>query len=88
MNKIILAAIVLVATSFGASAEDLTTKVMKDNPGVTGAGITANPTTKPVSGGLAEKAMRDLPGVSANGRTVNPTAKIASGSLSDAAVLR
>lgn len=71
-----LAALMLAASATFAFAEgDLSDKVMKDNPGVTGGGTTANPTAKPETGGLAEKAMKDAPGVSGGGTTANPTAK-------------
>jgi hypothetical protein len=71
-----LAALVLAASgSFAFAADDLSGKVMKDTPGVTAPGTTANPTAKPETGGLAEKAMQDAPGVTGNGTTANPTAK-------------
>ncbi len=47
MTKHILVVLLLAATSSFASAEDLTSKEMKDSPGVTGGGTTANPTAKP-----------------------------------------
>lgn len=75
MNRILLATLIL-ATSYSlASARDLSTKVMQDNPGVSGAGTTADPTAKPDTKGLAEKAMKDHPGVNGSGNTANPTAK-------------
>ncbi len=86
MNKLILAIALLAATGSFASAEDLTSKAMKDLPGVTGSGATGNPTAKPDSGSLSEKAMQDAPGVTGNGATVNPTAKPDSGSLSEKAM--
>jgi hypothetical protein len=75
--KIISLAALLVAASatLATAAEDLSDKVMKDNPGVTGSGTTANPTGKPETGGLAEKAMKDAPGVSGDGSTASPTSK-------------
>ncbi len=76
MKISVLAAVMIAASTTFAFAEgDLTGKVMKDNPGVTGGGTTANPTAKPETGGLAEKAMKDAPGVSGAGSTANPTAK-------------
>jgi hypothetical protein len=75
MNRIILATLILAASHSFASARDLSTKVMQDNPGVTGAGSTVNPTAKPDTGGLAEYAMRSSPGVTGSGTTANPTAK-------------
>lgn len=63
MNKFILALALVAAASSNAMADDLATKAMKDSPGVTGAGTTANPTAKPDSGSLSEKAMQDQPGV-------------------------
>jgi hypothetical protein len=36
---------------------------MKDAPGVTGDGMTANPTAKPDDKSLTGKAMKDHPGV-------------------------
>ena len=75
MNRIVIATLILAASHSFASARDLSTKVMQDNPGVTGAGTTANPTAKPETGGLAEQAMRIAPGVTGSGATANPTAK-------------
>ncbi len=76
MKAIQLAAVILAAsTTFAFAGGDLTEKAMQDNPGVTGAGSTANPTAKPETGGLAEKAMKDAPGVSGSGSTANPTSK-------------
>ena len=63
MNKFILALALLAAASTNSMADDLSTKAMKDAPGVTGAGKTAAPTVKPDSGSLSEKAMQDQPGV-------------------------
>jgi hypothetical protein len=64
----------------------LSDKAMKDAPGVTGDGTTADPTAKPNSGSLSEKAMKDAPGVTGPGTTDKPTAKPESGSLSDKAM--
>lgn len=76
MKAFPFAALLLAASATLAIAgEDLSDKVMKDNPGVTGGGSTANPTAKPETGGLAEKAMKDAPGVSGSGSTTTPTAK-------------
>jgi hypothetical protein len=75
MKRLILATLMLATAGSLAIAEDLATKEMKDNPGVTGPGTTANPTAKPETGGLAEKAMQDSPGVTGPGTTANPTAK-------------
>ena len=86
MNRIILATLILAATHSFASARDLSTKVMQDNPGVTGAGSTVNPTAKPETGGLAEQAMRISPGVNGQGTTANPTAKPASKGLAEKAM--
>jgi hypothetical protein len=71
-----LAAFFLAAsTTFAFADSGLSDKVMKDSPGVTGAGTTANPTAKPDSGSLSEKAMKDSPGVTGGGKTTDPTAK-------------
>ncbi len=86
MNRIILATLVLAASHSFASARDLSTKVMQDNPGVTGSGATINPTAKPETGGLAEQAMRIAPGVNAAGTTSNPTAKPAAQGLAEKAM--
>jgi hypothetical protein len=75
MNRFILATLLVAASHSLASARDLSTKVMQDNPGVTGGGITANPTAKPETSGLAEQAMRISPGVNGAGTTATPTAK-------------
>ncbi|MDX2308435.1 MAG: hypothetical protein NW216_09375 [Hyphomicrobium sp.] len=76
MKSLTLAATILALSSALAFAGgDLQEKEMKDNPGVTGGGTTANPTAKPETGGLAEKAMQDLPGVTGDGTTANPTSK-------------
>jgi hypothetical protein len=86
MKTRILAALVIAASATLAFAEDgnVTTKAMKDLPGNTGAGTTANPTAKPDSGSLSEKQMQDQPGVNSDksGKTANPTAKVEDGSLS------
>ena len=87
MNKFILALALLAAASTSSFADDLATKAMKDSPGVTGGGTTANPTAKPDSGSLAEKAMKDAPGVTGAGKTTAPTVKPDSGSLSEKAML-
>ncbi len=86
MNRFILATLVLAASHSFASARDLSTKVMQDNPGVTGSGVTANPTAKPETSGLAEQAMRISPGVSGAGSTSNPTAKPAAQGLAEKAM--
>jgi hypothetical protein len=76
MKSAALAAlIVLVSPTLAFAGGDLSEKVMKDTPGVTGGGTTTAPTAKPETGGLAEKAMKDTPGVSGDGNTANPTAK-------------
>ncbi len=64
----------------------LSTKAMKDQPGNTSGGSTANPDAKPDSGSLSEKAMKDQPGNSGGGSTAAPTAKPDSGSLSEKAM--
>ena len=86
MNRIILATLILAATHSFASARDLSTKVMQDNPGVTGAGITVNPTAKPETGGLAEHTMSISPGVNGSGTTANATAKPAAKGLAEKAM--
>jgi hypothetical protein len=85
MNKFILAFALLAAAGTNSFADDLSTKAMKDAPGVTGGGATANPIAKPDSGSLSEKAMK-APGVTGDGTTANPTAKPDSGSLSEKAM--
>jgi hypothetical protein len=78
-----LAALFLAGSTTLAFADNgLSEKVMKDSPGVTGGGTTANPTAKPDSGGLSEKAMKDSPGVTGAGMTANPTSKPDDSSLS------
>ncbi len=86
MKQFILAALVLAATQSIAMARDLSTKVMQDNPGVTGGGATANPTAKPATGGLAETVMKISPGVNGAGNTFNPTAKPETGGLAEKAM--
>lgn len=86
MNRIILATLILAASHSFASARDLSTKVMQDNPGVSGVGATVNPTAKPETGGLAEQAMRLSPGVNGSGTTANPTAKPAAKGLAEKAM--
>jgi opacity protein-like surface antigen len=86
MKKLIIALALLAAAGSNALADDLPAKVMKDSPGVTGAGATVDPTAKPDSGSLSEKAMKDAPGVTGGGTTVAPTAKPDSGSLSEKAM--
>lgn len=76
MKAFLVAALAFATSTTLAFADgDLAEKVMKDSPGVTGAGSTANPTAKPETGGLAEKAMKDSPGVTGSGTTANPTSK-------------
>ncbi len=86
MNRIIIATILLAASHSFASARDLSTKVMQDNPGVTGAGSTVSPTAKPETGGLAEQAMKISPGVNGAGTTANPTAKPGAKGLAEKAM--
>lgn len=82
----LITALALGLSTTVAFADDLATKEMKDNPGVQGAGTTANPTAKPETGGLAEKAMKDAPGVSGGGSTAKPTAKPETGGLAEKAM--
>jgi hypothetical protein len=42
----------------------VSSKEMKDSPGVQGAGKTAMPNAKPMDGSLSDKEMKDAPGVS------------------------
>lgn len=86
MKKFIILAALLAAGSTATLADDLSTKAMKDAPGVTGNGATTNPVAKPDSGSLSEKAMKDAPGVTGGGTTAAPTAKPDSGSLSEKAM--
>lgn len=86
MNRIVIATLILAASHSFASARDLSTKVMQDNPGVTGGGQTTNPTAKPETGGLAEQAMRISPGVNGAGTTADPTAKPAARGLAEKAM--
>lgn len=77
-----IAAALLGLSSMTVMADDsLPAKAMKDNPGVTGAGTTANPTAKPADSSLSDKASKDAPGTTADGMTADPTAKPADGSL-------
>ncbi|RUP10811.1 hypothetical protein [Hyphomicrobium sp.] len=86
MQKPFLAAIVLALSSSFAFADDsgITSKAMKDHPGVSGSGSTATPTAKPNSGSLSEKQMQEQPGVNSDktGSTAMPNAKPDDGSLS------
>lgn len=84
MKAHILAVALLGLASSVASADDLSTKAMKDHPGESGAGTTANPTAKPNSGSLSEKQMQEQPGVNtdSSGKTSAPTAKGDENSLS------
>lgn len=85
MKKFLFAALLLATAGSPSFADDLSEKAMKDNPGVTGGGTTANPTQKPDSGSLSEKAMK-APVVSGAGTTATPTIKPDSGSLSEKAM--
>lgn len=85
MMKPFLAATMLVlSASVVFAADDVSTKVMKDNPGVSGGGSTAMPTAKPNSGSLSEGQMQHQPGVNSDktGTTAMPNVKPADGSLS------
>ncbi len=87
MKIVAIAASMLAISSVAAFADDsLPAKAMKDSPGVTGAGTTADPTAKPKDGSLADKAMKDTPGVTGAGTTAEPTAKPTDGSLADKAM--
>ena len=88
MKAAIIAAALIASTSIAFADDSLPAKAMKDAPGVTGDGKTADPTAKPSSGSLSEKAMQDQPGVNSDktGTTATPTAKPADGSLSDKAM--
>lgn len=84
MKKLIMTALLIAAASGHALAADsLSEKIMKDNPGVTGPGKTANPTGIPADSSISQKAMRDAPGVSGSGSTANPTAKPTDSSLAE-----
>ena len=78
MKTHILAAIIFAASSSLAIAQNATEKAMKDHPGHTGAGTTANPTAKPNSGSLSEKQMQDQPGVNSDktGKTSTPNPQL------------
>lgn len=82
----VAALLVLMSPAVAFAGGDLSEKVMKDTPGVTGGGSTSTPTAKPETGGLAEKAMKDAPGVTGDGTTANPTAKPDNKSLSGKAM--
>lgn len=88
MVKPFLAVMLFASSSSFAFAQDndITTKEMKDHPGVTGGGHTAKPTAKPHSGSLSEKQMQEQPGVNSDrtGRTADPNVKPADGGLSGA----
>lgn len=87
MNKSIFAVALLAMSSSAAFADDsLPAKAMKDTPGVTGTGTTAEPTAKPDSGSLPDKAAKDAPGTTAAGTTDQPTVKPTDGSLADKAM--
>lgn len=86
MKPFLAASMLALSASFAFAADDLSTKEMKDNPGVSGGGGTANPTAKPNSGSLSEHQMQHQPGVNSDttGRTEMPNAKPADSSLSGA----
>lgn len=86
--KSIVIALVMVATSSFAYAENITEKAMQDHPGHVGAGSTADPTAKPNSGSLSEKSMQIQPGVNTDrtSTTSEPTAQPDSSSLSGKAM--
>lgn len=88
MKSFSLALVMIAGTASMALAGggDISEKVMKDSPGVSGQGSTAKPTAKPETGGLAEKAMKDAPGVTGGGTTANPTAKPETGGLAEKAM--
>jgi hypothetical protein len=86
MKQLLIAALLLTSAHTIAYARDLSTKVMQDNPGVTGGGSTFNPTAKPEGSGLAEKAMRISPGVNGAGTTANPNARPAANGLAEKAM--
>jgi hypothetical protein len=86
MMKPFLTATILALSASVAFADDLSTKEMKDNPGVSGGGSTASPTAKPNSGSLSEHQMQHQPGVNSDktGSTAMPNVKPADSSLSGA----
>src|SRR5690349_9770075 len=92
MKKIVLATAVILATSSICLAQttkpddsSLGTKAMKDQPGTSSGGSTANPTAKPADSSISDKAMKDQPGTM-GGSTDMPTAKPADSSISDKAM--
>lgn len=85
MRKLILTVALLASTATFAHANALSDKVQMDNPGVTGAGRTADPLARPDTGGLSDRVMRLSPGTNGTGTTANPTARPDSGGLSDKA---
>lgn len=83
MKTYSLAAAMLIASStlaFAAEDSSLSEDVKKDQPGVTGAGTTAQPTAKPSDGSLPSKVTKDQPASSQPGVTAQPTAKPPGGS--------
>lgn len=88
MLKPFFAAMLFASSASFAMAQDsdISTKEMRDHPGVRGTGGTSNPTAKPHSGSLSEKQMQEQPGVNSDrtGRTADPNVKPADGGLSGA----
>jgi len=84
MKPFLAVTMLALSASFAFAADDLSTKEMKDNPGVSGGGGTANPTAKPNSGSLSEQQMQHQPGVNSDrtGTTAMPNAKPEDSSLS------
>jgi len=87
----VLAALFLAASSTLALAGNsdttsLSGKAMNEQPGNTGAGMTADPTAKPDESSVSGQAMRQLPGNTGAGMTAQPTAKPSESSLSGEAM--
>jgi hypothetical protein len=86
MKPFLAATMLALSASIAFAADDLSTKEMKDNPGVSSGGSTATPTAKPNSGSLSERQMQHQPGVNSDktGSTAMPNVKPADSSLSGA----
>jgi hypothetical protein len=75
---------VIASANAAIAADNLSEKIMKHNPGMTGEGATVTPTAKPTDSSTSEKQMKDAPGVqSQTGSTADPTAKPANISITE-----
>lgn len=83
-NFLVASAILIASATCAVAADDLSTKIMKDNPGTTQPGTTDMPNAKPDDSSVSQKQMKDAPGVqSKTGATADPTAKPTDSSISE-----